>query len=402
MFNKVVRFYQGRVYIKGRGEKITNFINEALRDNIAFYNTRRLEDSFSAEIDIRDFSRLRRAARLTGVEIKIKAKYGLPFLAVRWKKRKGLLVGLFIIFAALTILSQLVLSISVEGNNKVSANTIIEEADKLGIKRWVLKNQLDYDDLSEKLQERISDIVWVSIEDRGTNLKIKVVEKTLPIKEMIEGDLIAAKEGLVQEIMVIQGEPQVHEGQLVREGQVLIKATGGMKEYTFDISDQQQDGSKEEVTSVPVAKGFVRGRVWYNEEVRVPLIENVEEKSGRASNGWGIKINNRVIMITNQKSPYEKSMKQTETYQLPSWRNWNFPVEVIKVHYQELQSRQIKRTVYEAREYGEKLAKEKLMERIPTDAEIMKEKVRIIGTGKGVEHIRFEIETFEELAVYKQ
>lgn len=401
MFSKLGRYYKGRVYIKARGERLSEFINEALKDNVVFYNTRRLPDSFTAEVNIDDFSRLRRAAKSTGVEIRIRAKYGFPFVAVRWRKRKGLLVGLFLIFAAITILSQFVLSVTVEGNSRVPAEEIMAEAQKLGVKKWVVKRELDLDRLSKQLQENIPDIVWVTMEERGTNINIKVVEKTVPQKLMFKGDLIAAKTGVVEDIMVIQGEPLVHEGEMVKAGQVLIKATGGMKEYSFDVSGQS-GASKESTINVPVAKGFVRGRVWYSSEKKVPLTEDIPRETGKTANGWGIKINDRVIMITNLESPFDNTVKETKSYNLPGWRNWRFPVEIINIHYKEIQTIHVKRTISEARQLAETLAREELKEKITPGAKVLREKVRIMSSGKGVEHIRVEAETYEELAVYKQ
>ncbi len=400
MFAKLTRYYKGRVYIKAKGDKVPDFINKALQAEITFFNVKRAPDSFTAEINIEDFNRLRKAARDAEIKIKIRAKYGFPFVAVRWRKRKGLILGLFIIFTTLTILSQFVLSVSVEGNNRVSSEMIVAEAEKLGVKQWKYKNQLDLDEASKQLQENLSDIVWATMEERGTNIRIRVVEKTLPEKVIYKGDLIAAKDGYVEEIIVIQGQTAVKEGQLVEAGQVLIKAAGGMVEYSFDMDDKKD--SKESIVSAPAAKGFVRGKVWYSAENKVLLEEDITEKTGRSVNGWGIKIRDRVIMITNQNSPYAEADKETQSYKLLSWRNWDFPVEIIKTHYEQKETTHVQRKVAEAREHAEKQAREELQKVIPQNAKILQDKVRILTNLGGTEILRVEVETFEELAVYKE
>lgn len=400
MFSKVFRYCRGRVYIKAQGEKLSAFINEAIRDGIVFYHAKRMSDSFTAQINIEDFSRLRRAARAADIKLSIRAKYGFPFVAHRWRKRKGLIAGLFIIFTALTILSQFVLSVSVEGNSRIPEGIIISEAEKLGVKQWVLKKQLNLEELSKQLQENNPDLVWVTMEERGTNIRIRLVEKTLPQKVVYQGDLIAAKSGLVEEVIVIQGQPAVKEGQMVNAGQILIKAEGSMVEYSFDADGH--DAFQENIVNAPAAKGFVRGRVWYSADIEVPLEEDIVEKTGKSAVGWGIKIGNRVIMITNQHTPYADSAEETHTYVLPSWRNWSFPVEIIKKYYEEKHTVHVIRTVTEARELAESRAREELQKKIPEDAEILQNRVRILSSVIGVEHIRIEIETHEELAVYRQ
>jgi len=400
MFSKVSRYYKGRVYIKARGEGLSAFINQAVKDGIIFYNGRKTPDLFLAEIKTEDFSRLRKAAKEAGIKLSIRAKYGFPFVALRWQRRKGLLIGLFVIFTALTVLSQFVISISVEGNERVLSEQIIAEAQKIGLQKWILKKELDLDRLSKELQENMPDLVWVTMEERGTNIRIRVVEKTLPKKVIFQGDLIAAKTGFVEDVIVIQGQAVVKEGQTVKKGQVLIKAAGGMTEYSFDMAGKA--GAKQNAVDAPAAKGFVRGRVWYSSEKKVPLKEVLTEKTGETANGWGIKIKDRAIMITNQSSPYSESIQETKSYALPVWRNWRFPVEIIKVKYEETQKVQVERTVSEARELAEQLAREELKEKIPPEAKVLQDKVRILSSAQGVEAIRLEIETFEELAVYRQ
>lgn len=398
MFGKLARYYKGRVYIKAQGHKLSEFINSALRDNIVFYNGKRTPDSIIAEINIEDFSRLRRIAREEEIKLQIRAKYGFPFILFRWQKRKGLIAGLFIVFMALTVLSQFVLSVSVEGNDRVPTEVIIAEAEKLGVKRWTLKYELNLDEVSKQLQENISDIVWATMEERGTNIRIRVVEKTLPEKVIYKGDLIAAKKGYVEEVIVIQGIPIVKEGQLVEEGQVLIKAAGGMVEYSYD----NQGKAKENMVNAPAAKGFVRGKVWYKGEEKVLLEEDLSEPTGRTAIGWGIKIGERVIMITNQDSPYPEADEETKTNKLLTWRNWDFPVEIINKHYEEKQTIHVKRSISEARAYAEIQAREEVKKEIPADAQILEERVRILTSKNGTEILRVEVETYEELAKYRE
>lgn len=400
MFTKLNRYYKGRVYIKAQGDKVSDFINKALQAEIVFFNVKRGPDSFTAEINIEDFNRLRKAARDAEIKVKIRAKYGFPFVAIRWRKRKGLLLGLFIIFSALTILSQFVLSVSVEGNNRVATEIIVAEAERLGVKQWKFKNQLDLDEASKQLQENLSDIVWATMEERGTNIRIRVVEKTLPEKVIYRGDLIAAKTGYVEEIIVVQGQPVVKEGQLVEAGQVLIKAAGGMVEYSYDMGNQKD--SQENIVSAPAAKGFVRGKVWYSDEKKVLLEEDIVEKTGRVANGWGIKIGDRVIMITNQNSPYAEADKETLSYKLLAWRNWDFPVEIIKTQYEQKETTHVQRNVVEAREHAENQARQELQKQIPPDVKILQDRVRILTNVDGAEILRVEVETFEELAIYKE
>lgn len=398
MLGKIRRYFKGRVYLTLKGEGLARFINQALKDGVVFYNGRKLKDCFVAEINARDFRRLRQAVKETDITLHIRAKYGFPFVAWRWQRRKGLLAGLVIIFIALVVLSQFVISIDVEGNERVPTSQILAEAEKLGLKKWVLKRNLQFDTLGKEIQERMSDLIWAAVDERGTNIRIRVVEKTLPQEVLYKGDLFASKRGYVDTVIVIQGQALVEEGQIVEKGQKLIKAEGGMTEFSIGSEGQV----KERQVEAPAAKGFVRGRVWYSSEKKVPHQEEVVEKTGKKAKGWGIKIRDRVIMITNRNSPFEISKTKNRSYTFPNWRNWSFPVEIIINEYEEMHKVRVTRTVKEARELAEKLAREELKKEIPAEALVLNDRVRLLSTEKGVEHIRVEIETFEELAVYRQ
>lgn len=399
MLGNIIRYYKGRVSIQAKGGDLEKFINKAIHDGIVFFNGRKLKDAFTGEVNARDFRRLRKAAKDAHIKLTIRGKFGFPFVQLRWQKRKGLILGLFIIFSGLVALSQFVLSVSVEGNNKVKTEKIVAEAEKLGVKPWNLKNNIDFALVTKQLQEKIPDLIWVTMEERGTNIRIRVVEKTLPEKVVYKGDLIAGKTGFVDAVILIQGQALVHEGQTVKKGQVLIKAAGGMTEYVFDVTGKAV--ARQTKVDAPAAKGFVRGRVWYSAQKEIGMKEDRTEKTGRIANGWGIKIKDRVIMITNQESPYSASTQESQTYALPAWRNWRFPVEIIKTSYEETQIVHVERSLPEARKLAEKLAREELNDTIPKDAKVLREKIRILTSEKGVEYLRFECETFEELAVYR-
>jgi similar to stage IV sporulation protein len=378
-------FLRGRIYFIARGERLTDFINEVLHDRIVLFQARRSEKGLRAQISPKDFFKLRRAARMSRSKIKITAKYGWPFIAIRWRRRKGLLVGLLLIAAALICLSQMVLSVSVSGNKSLSSQTILEKAASQGLRCWVWQRQIDPNEIAAILQEQIPETAWIGIERKGTRIDITVVEKIRPKVLSEKGNLIAGKPGLVQEIIVIQGQPQIHEGEMVRAGQLLIS---------------QDNGTITDTNRQTAAKGFVRGRVWYSGEATVPLVEDKVVESGRQAIGRGIKIGSRVIMITKPNSPFSLVNEEVEGIPLLSWRNWRFPVELINIRYKELSQVHIERSASEARELAENLALSEVNKKIPEGIKIIEETVREMPHSGGQEKVRVEVETYEDLAVY--
>lgn len=215
--------------------------------------------------------------------------------------------------------------------------------------------------------------------------------------------MVASHAGLVKEIMVIQGIPQVHEGELVRVGQVLIaKAPALGLPSTPNPSSAKINPAKSTTPNPPAAaaKGFVRGRVWYSAEQQIPLIEDKVQESGRVAKGWGIKFGSRVIMVTMQNSPFEQADKEVLSHSFQIWRNWRFPVEVIQVNYKELKKVHLQRTVSEARQLAEETARSEVLKKVSPGAQVIEETVKVLPSNTGVERVRVEVETYEDLAVY--
>ncbi|HBW38007.1 MAG TPA: sporulation protein YqfD, partial [Desulfosporosinus sp.] len=346
MFDWIRTFWYGRVLFLARGEQLARFINQALKDGVILYHTQRSDRGMRAQIKLADFRRLRKAARLTHTRVHIVAKYGWPFVAARWWRRKGLLVGIIMIALVLSVMSQLVLSISVTGNRNLLSPDVLARAEKLGLKTWVFSKKLDLNGIAKVLQEELPDAAWVGIERQGTTIKIKISEKIRPSIPGEAGNLVANHAGVVKEIMVIEGTPQVHEGETVRAGQVLI-----LKPNADNLNNAQQ------TQPASVARGFVRARVWYSAETTIPLVEDKVEESGRIATGWGIKFGSRVIMVTTQNSPFEQGRKEVVSLSLKPWRNWRFPVEGIKIKYVELREVHLERTGAEALQLAEQAAR---------------------------------------------
>jgi len=400
MFEWLRTFWYGRILFLARGDQLARFLNQVSKDGVILYHTQKSERGMRAQLTLADFRRLRHAARLTHTRVHIVAKYGWPFVAARWWRRKGLLTGIVVIATVLTVLSQLVLSISVTGNRNLMSSDVLARAETLGLKTWVYSKSLDLNGIAKTLQEQLPDAAWIGVERKGTDVIIKISEKIRPIIPKEAGNLVAMHAGIVGEIMVIQGTPQVHEGETVRAGQVLITQEPSLNPPSTSITPNSAADNSKPAPLPSAARGFVRGRVWYSAEAKVPLAENKVEESGKDATGWGIKFGSRVIMVTTPNSPFKQARQEVLSHSLLPWRNWRFPVECIRVNYKELRTVHLERSVAEARQLAEQTARTEVQKKITPSVPIVKEAVKILSSNPEAERVRVELETYEDLAVY--
>ncbi|MCL1791400.1 MAG: sporulation protein YqfD [Peptococcaceae bacterium] len=402
MYKRVKHYGRGFVRIEATGDNLEVFLNEALETGVVFFNTRREDKVLYAGVRLKDYAKAHEAARLAEVDVRVLRESGLPFVVLRWGRRRGLLVGIVLILATVLVLSQFVLSVSVEGNVSLTTQKIVSEADKLGIRPWVYRGAMDIKNLEKQLAEALPECTWISVEERGTDILIRVVEKAFPPQVVFQGNLVAERAGIVEELMVIQGLPMVKEGDTVREGQVLIEADVPAKVELVNPAEPNHSSSEITLSTMPVAKGFVRGRTWYSAEVTLPLQEYTIAPTGLHKNGWGIKAGERVIMITHPQSPYEECFMERTLYRVLSWRNWRVPVEIIKLNYQETRVESVSRTVDQAMALAEEQAQSALAGLIPQDAQVLGRDSVVLFADDGYVRIRVQAEVFENLAVYTQ
>ncbi|MDT2238566.1 sporulation protein YqfD [Paenibacillus larvae] len=130
---KMISWLQGYVSIEIRGKRIEAFLNEAMAAKMSIWDIQfNGEHILTLFILVRDFFRLRPLLKRTGCKLHVKERFGLPFATRVMLQRKWFAVGLLSFIAGLYLLSSLVWSVTVEGNEKIPKEQILSAAAKRG------------------------------------------------------------------------------------------------------------------------------------------------------------------------------------------------------------------------------------------------------------------------------
>src|SRR5690606_3718396 len=113
--------------------------------------------------------------------------------------------------------------IDVSGEAGVSADRILAIAAEAGLRRGVRADALDRQRIQLELLLNVQELSWAAVHVQGTRALIEVAGRSALDPALTRpGDVIAARDGIIEKLTVLQGSPLVAEGETVRRGDLLI------------------------------------------------------------------------------------------------------------------------------------------------------------------------------------
>lgn len=166
-------------------------------------------------------------AKENSVPIKLLRKRGLPFLFSRYRRRYGLILGL-VVCTFLLFFSQLfVWKISVSGNTLLADSEIKRELERCGVSVGSFIPDIDVARDSNRLLISCEKISSCAISINGTHITVSVLEST-PMPDIVDSNgfynVVAERDGIILDIDAADGSPEVQEGDVVFEGELLINS----------------------------------------------------------------------------------------------------------------------------------------------------------------------------------
>jgi similar to stage IV sporulation protein len=93
MFYRLLMLFGGAVRVRATGTFVERFINLAARDGVQMWDIERGEGELYFKLPARSFRRLRRAAKASGVRLRVVSRHGLPFVYGKYRRRAALWLG---------------------------------------------------------------------------------------------------------------------------------------------------------------------------------------------------------------------------------------------------------------------------------------------------------------------
>ncbi len=362
-------YVRGYVIIIVEGYFIEKFINICINRRILLWDIRVHKDKLvTMRLYIDGFKKIRPVARETKCKVSILKKVGLPFVFNKYRNRKAFFVGGIIFIVLMFVLTSFIWSIEINGNEELPTQIIEEVLSKNGIKTGVLKYRIDSEATVTNIILELSEVVWVSVDVRGTKVKVELRERVKTpdiVPRNVPCDIVAVKDGFIKQVIAKQGIEVVGEGDTVKKGQVLISGRIPLKD-------------KEKNLRLVHALGTVYARTWYDE--KEPVITERENRipTGNVINDYSVMLFNKKVDILKRKNRFQNFYVQEKSKKLTIGENLVFPIELITLSYHEEQIDKIFINEEVAKDLAVESAYKRLMERLPENAEIIKRNVKFI------------------------
>jgi len=224
LFTRFYRFLCGYVCFSATQGFAERFLNLCSRNGIFLWNLRRNENGIRAATSIRHYKKIRTAATRSGMLTKIESREGLPFIISKHKKRIGLLYGAVLASAFLGVMSTMIWSINISGNNVVTDEQILKALEESGVSHGTFRKNINSAAVRFDVMSKIPELSYLTVNVLGSCLEVKVAEQTDEphvADKSVPCDVASTTDGQIAALEVYHGTALHKQGEAIRAGEIL-------------------------------------------------------------------------------------------------------------------------------------------------------------------------------------
>ncbi len=324
MIRSFIRWLRGYVRLCVAGYSPERFLNMCCYHQLFIWGLEPTGNGYEMYMSISDFRKLKPLVRKTHTKVILEGRYGFPFFLARYRRRKLFFAGLFICAVLLWTYSLFIWDIHFEGNERYPDTTLAEFLESEGVAPAMLRSRVDCPGIVKAIRKEYNDIVWVSASIDGSRLKIQIKENEDTFPEEGEEtsaedekpvDLVAAADGVITKIVTRSGVPQVHVGDTVKKGDILVLGRVEVVNDSREVVGYQYHRSDADV--------FADTQMEYTDTLSLEYQEKVYD--GRKKYQPFIRLADWTVSVGSLDNKYKHSEIVTEETQMKLGENFYLP-----------------------------------------------------------------------------
>lgn len=237
-WERLLRFLKGYVEFRAVGGFPERFINLCAANRIGVQEIRIYGDAITAFVSPKDYRKIRKAGKKSGMKIRIVRKTGLPFFIRKNRMRSGLVIGLFLMIIINFFLSERIWIINVSGNETIPSEEIAADFEEMGVKAGVKKKSINAKEKASQALGKMDSLMWCAVNIDGCRADIEVkeeIKKEIEVKDETPSNIIAVKSGQIKLIECFLGTPVTEVGSAVEKGDILVSGAVINKDESVDF-----------------------------------------------------------------------------------------------------------------------------------------------------------------------
>lgn len=300
-----IDFVRGTARVCVTGAYPQQFLNQLAKMHAPFWDITH-KDELSLEVTVYRamLGRCRIAAQRAMCQLEVLSLHGARAVFYGLKRRPVLMVGLLMVIALTLWSQQYVWTIEVQGNETVNHQQILRTLAQLGVGVGTKRTDIQPQALENRVLDQIRELSWFTINANSTRAVVLVKER-LAMPELVNSraptNVVAARDGFVEEMEVYDGQALVEPGDTVLRGQLLV--SGLTTAY--------------QTTILHHAMAEVYARTWHSAEILCAEHAYEKEYTGESETQWRLLVGDKLMKIyVNSGIPQNKCDKITVTYPL--------------------------------------------------------------------------------------
>lgn len=222
----VIAYLRGEVRLRLTGASPERCLNALTRAGVEFWGIEK-EDELHCVLCVlpRDARRAERIALRCGCEVERLHLRGLRKDLGKLLRRPVLALGLLAALGASFFLPSFVWVIEVQGNETVHTQTILRALEDEGIRCGTWAAGIPYNQVRNPLLNRLPQLSWIAVNRSGGKLSVLVAERRFAVLETPDypaAHIVAARDGVLTDVSVLEGMRLCSVGDTVRAGQMLV------------------------------------------------------------------------------------------------------------------------------------------------------------------------------------
>ncbi|MEA4964465.1 MAG: sporulation protein YqfD [Oscillospiraceae bacterium] len=257
---------------------------------VPFWDTTPL-DEFTVRLFVffRDLKRLRHEAERAQAEVRVVREAPGVWFFLTWLRRPFLLAGLALAIFAVLRFPCYVWTVSVSGNETIPTSEILRAVDTLGVCFGTKTDSIHSQDIKNRLLNLVDGLQWAAVNCSGGCCQVLVKERekapTLLDRQQA-ADVVAARDGTIIQMSVLEGQTLCQVGDTVTEGQKLVS---GVNDFVVNLQTAR-------------AQAEIYALTWRNLEVKTPAVCEVPAERGQKSVARYLQIGRLRIKISGSSS----------------------------------------------------------------------------------------------------